>query len=75
LHYTFTRKPLHFSWYDEQYENYLRSGCHRLAANNLTAAFHDLTYPKRKDFARQVADAKAEETRARRIQNIIAAIS
>jgi len=42
-----------------------------LAANNLGEAFHNLTYSKRKEFARQVSDAKAEATRVRRIENII----
>jgi bifunctional DNA-binding transcriptional regulator/antitoxin component of YhaV-PrlF toxin-antitoxin module len=45
-----------------------------LAANGLAEVFHDLTYSKRKEFARQVSEAKAEETRARRIQKVIAAL-
>jgi bifunctional DNA-binding transcriptional regulator/antitoxin component of YhaV-PrlF toxin-antitoxin module len=43
-----------------------------LAARNLSATFNDLTYSKRKEFARQVSDAKSEETRARRIEKVIA---
>lgn len=42
-----------------------------LAANGLSEVFRDLTYFKRKEFARQVSEAKAEETRARRIEKII----
>lgn len=42
-----------------------------LKANQLDAVFHDLAYSKRKEFARQVAEAKAEDTRARRIDKII----
>jgi hypothetical protein len=42
-----------------------------LDANSLNETFHDLNYSTRKEFARQVADAKAEETRNRRIEKII----
>lgn len=42
-----------------------------LETNGLSKTFHDLTYSKRKEFSRQVADAKADETRNRRIQKII----
>jgi bifunctional DNA-binding transcriptional regulator/antitoxin component of YhaV-PrlF toxin-antitoxin module len=42
-----------------------------LALNGLSEAFHNLTYSKRKEFARQVSEAKAEETRTRRIEKII----
>jgi bifunctional DNA-binding transcriptional regulator/antitoxin component of YhaV-PrlF toxin-antitoxin module len=42
-----------------------------LTLNGLSEAFHNLTYSKRKEFARQVSDAKTEETRARRIEKII----
>ena len=42
-----------------------------LAENGLIETFHDLTYSKRKGYARQVAEAKAEDTRNRRIQKII----
>ena len=38
------------------------------------AAFEALTYSKRKEFARQVSEAKAEDTRARRVQKVIDAI-
>ena len=34
-----------------------------LLRNNLNNIFHNLTYSKRKEFARQVNDAKAEETK------------
>lgn len=43
-----------------------------LAANKLDKIFHDLTYSKRKEYARQVRDAKAEDTKQRRIDKIIA---
>jgi bifunctional DNA-binding transcriptional regulator/antitoxin component of YhaV-PrlF toxin-antitoxin module len=42
-----------------------------LAQKGLGKAFHDLTYSKRKEFARQVVDAKTDETRNRRIENIL----
>jgi hypothetical protein len=45
-----------------------------LAANGLSETFHDLTYSKRKEFARQISDAKTDETRARRTEKIIAAL-
>jgi uncharacterized protein YdeI (YjbR/CyaY-like superfamily) len=45
-----------------------------LAANGLSETFHDLTYSKRKEFARQISDAKTDETRARRIEKIITAL-
>jgi hypothetical protein len=45
-----------------------------LEANGLSKTFHDLNYSTRKEFTRQVAEAKAEETRIRRIQKIIAAL-
>jgi bifunctional DNA-binding transcriptional regulator/antitoxin component of YhaV-PrlF toxin-antitoxin module len=43
-----------------------------LAENGLSDTFHDLTYSKRKELARQVDEAKAEETRNRRIEKIVA---
>ena len=43
-----------------------------LKTNNLSEKFHDLNYSTRKEFARLVAEAKAEDTRDRRIQKIIA---
>lgn len=42
-----------------------------LDINGLSKVFHELTYSKRKEFARQVSDAKSDETRARRIRNVI----
>ncbi len=42
-----------------------------LKANNLTDIFHDLAYSKRKEFARQIAEAKAPETKTRRLEKII----
>lgn len=42
-----------------------------LTANSLSKVFHELTYSKRKEFARQVKEAKAEETKKRRIDKII----
>jgi bifunctional DNA-binding transcriptional regulator/antitoxin component of YhaV-PrlF toxin-antitoxin module len=42
-----------------------------LASSGLEDIFHNLTYSKRKEFARQVSEAKAEETRYRRIQKIL----
>lgn len=45
-----------------------------LKSNKLDRTFHDLTYSKRKEFARQVADAKTDETRMRRIDKIISAL-
>lgn len=38
----------------------------------LTEAFAKLSYSKRKEFARQVNEAKAEDTRNRRIEKIVA---
>ncbi len=38
---------------------------------SLSEVFHDLTYSKRKEYARQVSDAKAEDTKQRRITKII----
>lgn len=43
-----------------------------LKKNGLSNTFHDLTYSKRKEFARQVSDAKATETKTRRIEKIVA---
>jgi hypothetical protein len=40
----------------------------------LTDAFEQLAYSKRKEFARQVADAKADETRDRRIAKVVASM-
>jgi hypothetical protein len=41
----------------------------------LSDTFAALSYSKRKEFCRQVADAKAEETRARRIAKVIDSLS
>lgn len=46
-----------------------------LAAAGLRDAFEALTYSKRKEFARQVAEAKAEETRAKRVAKVLEALS
>lgn len=45
-----------------------------LATHGLSKIFHDLTYSKRKELARQVDDAKTLETRERRIQKIVTTI-
>lgn len=42
-----------------------------LKLHGLTKTFHDLTYSKRKEFARQINDAKSKETRTRRLAKII----
>jgi bifunctional DNA-binding transcriptional regulator/antitoxin component of YhaV-PrlF toxin-antitoxin module len=42
-----------------------------LLEKGLSEAFHNLTYSKRKEFARQVVEAKAETTRNRRIEKIL----
>jgi hypothetical protein len=42
-----------------------------LKENKLTEVFHDLIYSKRKEFARQVSEAKAEETKMSRIAKIV----
>jgi bifunctional DNA-binding transcriptional regulator/antitoxin component of YhaV-PrlF toxin-antitoxin module len=42
-----------------------------LTANGLTETFDTLTYSKRKEFARQVSEAKAEETKNRRVEKIV----
>lgn len=43
-----------------------------LVEHGLGEAFHDLTYSKRKEFAREVSEAKADDTRSRRIEKILA---
>jgi bifunctional DNA-binding transcriptional regulator/antitoxin component of YhaV-PrlF toxin-antitoxin module len=43
-----------------------------LQHSKLSDIFRDLTYSRRKEYCRLVADAKAEETRQRRIEKIIA---
>lgn len=42
-----------------------------LETNGMKDVFHDLIYSKRKEFARQVNDAKTDETRTRRIQKVV----
>jgi len=42
-----------------------------LKANNLTDVFSNLAYSKRKEFARQITEAKAEDTKQRRLEKII----
>lgn len=42
-----------------------------LEANALREKFDSLTYSKRKEFARQVNEAKADETRGKRIQKVL----
>ena len=42
-----------------------------LIKNNKKETFDALSYSKRKEFARQVAEAKAEETKLKRIQKVI----
>jgi hypothetical protein len=46
-----------------------------LEAAGLTARFAGLAYSKRKEFARQVAEAKSDDTRERRIGKVLAALS
>jgi bifunctional DNA-binding transcriptional regulator/antitoxin component of YhaV-PrlF toxin-antitoxin module len=41
----------------------------------LTATFDGLAYSRRKEFARLVADAKAEATRARRVEKILTEVA
>lgn len=43
-----------------------------LTRHDLTETFHDLTYSKRKEYCRSVSEAKAETTKTRRIETIIA---
>jgi uncharacterized protein YdeI (YjbR/CyaY-like superfamily) len=45
-----------------------------LKASGLTEVFEGLSYSKRKEFARQVSEAKAAETRLRRIEKVIASM-
>ncbi len=42
-----------------------------LANHKLEEIFHNLNYSTRKEYARKVSEAKAEETRNRRIQKIV----
>jgi bifunctional DNA-binding transcriptional regulator/antitoxin component of YhaV-PrlF toxin-antitoxin module len=45
-----------------------------LKSQGLTKTFADLSYSKRKEFARQVSEAKAGETKIRRIEKVLAAL-
>lgn len=45
-----------------------------LKSQGLTKTFADLSYSKRKEFARQVSEAKTEETRIRRIEKVLTAL-
>jgi hypothetical protein len=45
-----------------------------LADARLTETFAALSYSKRKEFCRQVAEAKAEDTRSRRIAKVVSAL-
>lgn len=45
-----------------------------LLTSGLNEKYRSLNYSTRKEYARQVRDAKADETRARRIQKVIAAL-
>jgi hypothetical protein len=45
-----------------------------LKASDLTEVFEGLSYSKRKEFARQVSEAKAADTRLRRIEKVIASL-
>lgn len=45
-----------------------------LKARGLSETFAALTYSKRKEFARQVRDAKADDTKQRRIEKILSEI-
>jgi uncharacterized protein YdeI (YjbR/CyaY-like superfamily) len=42
-----------------------------LKASGLTKVFADLSYSKRKEHARLIAEAKGEDTRDRRIEKVI----
>ena len=42
-----------------------------LESTGLSTVFRELSYSKRKEFARQISEAKADDTRDRRIQKII----
>ena len=45
-----------------------------LESSGLSEAFEGLSYSKRKEFARQVAEAKAADTRLRRIEKVLASL-
>lgn len=46
-----------------------------LIAAGLRDVFEALTYSKRREFARQVAEAKAAETKAKRVEKVLAALA
>lgn len=46
-----------------------------LTAAGLRDVFEALTYSKRREFARQVAEAKAAETKAKRVEKVLAALA
>ena len=46
-----------------------------LMAAGLRDVFEALTYSKRREFARQVAEAKAAETKAKRVEKVLAALA
>ena len=45
-----------------------------LKANQLYEVFHALVYSRRREFARQISEARTEETRDRRISRVIDAL-
>ena len=45
-----------------------------LAAQGLAESFASLSYSRRKEFARQVSEAKAEDTKLRRVEKVIASL-
>ena len=45
-----------------------------LESQGLAKTFADLSYSKRKEFARQVSGAKTEETKLRRVEKVLAAL-
>jgi bifunctional DNA-binding transcriptional regulator/antitoxin component of YhaV-PrlF toxin-antitoxin module len=45
-----------------------------LEAHNLGEVFHNLSYSKRKEYARQVSEAKGDDTRLRRLEKVISAL-
>ena len=46
-----------------------------LAKAGLREKFDSLTYSQRREHARQVADAKADDTRSRRVEKVLAALT
>lgn len=46
-----------------------------LTAAGLRDVFEALTYSRRREFARQVAEAKAAETKAKRVEKVLAALA